>query len=147
MIDEWVNKGHTNLNMLVNKSWAKAVNRKVELLKPTTPKNCIFMPFMDTNSHRTTKPYNFDIKSPSNSESYDRNGFFGTKFRGGQNCLLTVGVFSTRESTLGLTGWSLFYMVDQRVIWGPSYLITTGWHHIMNLLLVSNNGWETIPYF
>ena len=51
------------------------------------------MPFLDTNSHRTTKPYNFDIKCPSNSESYDQHGFFGTKFRGGQNLLLMVGGF------------------------------------------------------
>ena len=51
------------------------------------------MPFLDTNSHLTTKPYNFDIKCQSNSESYDRHGFFGTKIRGGQNFLLTAGVF------------------------------------------------------
>ena len=40
---------------------------KVELLKPTTPKKCIFMSFLDTNSHLSTKPWNFDIKSQSNS--------------------------------------------------------------------------------
>jgi len=43
------------------------------------------MPFLDTNSHLTIKPYNLDIKCQSNSESYDQHGFFGTKFRGGQN--------------------------------------------------------------
>ena len=41
----------------------------------------------------TTKPYNCDIKCQSNSGSYDRQGFFGTKFRGGLNFLLTVGSF------------------------------------------------------
>ena len=46
-------------------------------MKPTTPKNCIFMPFLDTNSHLTTKPYNFDIKCSANSESYDQHGFLG----------------------------------------------------------------------
>ena len=51
------------------------------------------MPFLDTNNHLTTKPYNFDIKCQSNSESYDQHGFFGTKFRGGQNFLITVGGF------------------------------------------------------
>ena len=51
------------------------------------------MPFLDTNSHLTTKPCNFDIKCKSNSEGYDRHGFFGTKFRGGQNFVLTVGGF------------------------------------------------------
>ena len=56
------------------------------------------MPFVDTNSHLTTKPSNFDIKCHSNSESYDRHGFFGTKFRGGQNFLFTVGgFFNERE--------------------------------------------------
>ena len=55
------------------------------------------MPFLDTNSHLTTKPYNFDIKFQSNSESYDQHGFFGTKFRGGQNFLLTVGSFFNKR--------------------------------------------------
>ena len=56
------------------------------------------MPILNTNSHLTTKPYNFDNKCQSNSESYDQHGFFGTKFRGGQNCLLTVGgFFNERE--------------------------------------------------
>ena len=71
---------------------------KVELWKPTTPKNSIFMPFLDTNSHLTTKPYNFDEKCQSNFESYDRHSFFGTKFRGVIICLLTVGgFFNERE--------------------------------------------------
>ena len=52
------------------------------------------MPFyFYTNRHRTTKPYNFDIKCQSNSESYDQHGFFGTKLRGGQNFTLTVEGF------------------------------------------------------
>ena len=55
------------------------------------------MPFLDTNSHLTTKPYNFDIKCQGNSKSYDRHGFFGTKKRGGQNFLLTVGSFSNKR--------------------------------------------------
>ena len=59
------------------------------------------MPFLDTNSHLTTKPYNFDIKCHSNSESYDRHGFFGTKFRGGQNFLLTVGIFFNEREYSG----------------------------------------------
>ena len=56
------------------------------------------MPFLDTNSHLTTKPYNFDIKSRSNSESYAQHGFLGPKFRAGQNFVLTVGgFFNQRE--------------------------------------------------
>ena len=56
------------------------------------------MPFLDTNSHLTTKPYNFDIKCQSNSESYNRHNFCGTKIRGGQNLLLMVeGFFNERE--------------------------------------------------
>ena len=50
------------------------------------------MPFLKTKSHPTTKPYNFDIECQSNSKSYDRYSFFGTKFWGGQNFLLTVAV-------------------------------------------------------
>ena len=56
------------------------------------------MPFVDTNSHLTTKPSNLDIKCHSNSESYDRHVFFGTNFRGGQNFLFAVGgFFNERE--------------------------------------------------
>ena len=32
------------------------------------------MPFLETNSHLTTKPYNFDIKCLGNSRSYDEHG-------------------------------------------------------------------------
>ena len=55
------------------------------------------MQFLDTNSHLTTKPYNFDIKCQSNSESYDQQGFFGTKLRGGQNFVLPVGSFFNKR--------------------------------------------------
>ena len=56
------------------------------------------MPFVDTNSHLTTKPYNFDIKCQSNSESYDRHSFFGTKFKGGKKKLFRLGgFFNVRE--------------------------------------------------
>ena len=41
------------------------------------------MPFFDTNSYLTTKPSNFDIKYHSNSESYDKDSFLGTKVRDG----------------------------------------------------------------
>ena len=71
------------------------------LLKPTTPKNCIFMPFLDTNSYLTTKPYNFDIKCKSNSESYDWHSFFRTMLRGGQNLVLTVGGFINEREYSG----------------------------------------------
>ena len=64
-------------------------------------KKLIFMPFVDTTSHLTTKPYNFDIKCHSNSESYDLHGFFGTRFRGGQNFLLTVGIFYNKREYSG----------------------------------------------
>ena len=55
------------------------------------------MPFLETNSQMTTKPYNCDIKCESNSASYNWHGFFGTKFRGGQSFLLTVGSFFNKR--------------------------------------------------
>ena len=62
------------------------------------------MPFVDTNSHLTTKPYNFDIKCQWTLESYDRHIFFGIKFGGGQNCSFTLGsFFNKREYSVG--GW------------------------------------------
>ena len=67
-------------------------------MKPTKPKIFIFTPFIDADSHLTTKPSNFDIKFHSYSESYDQHGFFGTNFRGGQNFLFTLGgFFNERE--------------------------------------------------
>ena len=59
------------------------------------------MPFVDTNSHPTTKPSNFDIKCQSNSETYEQHNFFGTKFKDGQNFLLTVGGFYNEREYSG----------------------------------------------
>ena len=80
----------------------------------TTPTNCIFMLFLDTNSHLTTKPYDFDIKCQSNSESYDRHGFVETKFRGGQNFLITVGGFYSEREYSG-ADW-LFLLINKKTI-------------------------------
>ena len=59
------------------------------------------MPFVDTNSHLTTKLHNFDFKCQSNSESYYRNVFFGTKFRGGQNFLFMMRGFPKERERYG----------------------------------------------
>ena len=59
------------------------------------------MPFVDTTSHLTTKPHNFYIKCHSNYESYDQHSFCGTKFRGGQNFLLTLGGFPKERECSG----------------------------------------------
>ena len=59
------------------------------------------MPFLDTNSHLATKPYNFDIMCQGNSENYDRHGFFGTKFRGGHNFLISLGGFYNEREYSG----------------------------------------------
>ena len=50
-----------------------------------------------TQSHLTTKPYNFDIKCQSNSESYDQHVFLGPSLGGGQTFLLTVGCFFNKR--------------------------------------------------
>ena len=59
------------------------------------------MPFLDTNSHLTTKPYNFDSKCQCNSESYDQHGYFGTKVRGGQSFWFTMGGFFDKREYSG----------------------------------------------
>ena len=57
-----------------------------------------------------TKPHNNYIKYQSNCENYDQHSFFWTKFRCGQIFLyLQWDIFSTRESSLGLTGWNFSY--------------------------------------
>ena len=45
-------------------------------MKQTKGKICIFVQFVDTNSHLTIKPHNFDINYQSNSKSFDRHCFF-----------------------------------------------------------------------
>ena len=73
------------------------------------------MPFVDKNIHMTTKLHNFDIKCHCNSESYDQNSFFWTKFRVSQIFLnLRWEVFPTRESDLGLTGWNSLIWVERQ---------------------------------
>ena len=75
------------------------------------------MPFLDTNTQLTTKPYNFDIKCQSNSESYDRHGLWGPSL-GGVRILYYGGMcfFLTRESTLRLTGRFLYYKIDDVIL-------------------------------
>jgi len=72
------------------------------------------MPFLDTNSHLTIKPYNLDIKCQSNSESYDQHGFFGTKLRGGQKFLLMVGGFFNKREYSG-ADWLVPFIMDHHM--------------------------------
>ena len=51
------------------------------------------MPFLDPNSHVKTNPYNFDIKSQCNLESYDQYGFLASSLGGVRVYLFTVGGF------------------------------------------------------
>ena len=46
---------------------------------------------------------------------------FGTKFRGVRILSLRWEVFPTRESTLGLTGWTLSYLFRHLKFWGLHY--------------------------
>ena len=67
------------------------------------------MPFLDTNSHLITKPYNVDIKCQINSESNDQQGFFETQFRGVQKYLRTVGGFYNEGEYSGANWLVLLY--------------------------------------
>ena len=59
------------------------------------------MLLVDTISHLSTKLHNLDMKCHSKSESYDQHGFFGTKFRGGQIFLFTMGGFLNKREGSG----------------------------------------------
>ena len=83
-----------------NKQDLKQQSAKVEPLKLTTQKNCIFRPFVDTNTHLTTKTYNFDIASLCHSESNELHGCYGTNFGGGQNFVFLLGsLINKRDSS------------------------------------------------
>ena len=84
------------------------------------------MQFLDTNSHLTTKQYNFDIKGLSNSESYDPHGFFGTKFRGGQNFLMMVGGFYNKREYSGADWLVLLLCVISFIYFRQKNIIVLG---------------------
>ena len=88
MIDNWIHNGHTKLNL-----FSVLGEQMKSLCSKQSKFNGICRLFVVTNSQLTTKTYNFDIKCQNISESYDHHGFYGTKFRGGQNVLFTLGGF------------------------------------------------------
>ena len=63
------------------------------------------MQLVDTKSHLTTKPCNFEIKCQGNSERYEQHNFFASNFGGGQKFVYLLG--SCFESTLVVTGRTL----------------------------------------
>ena len=72
-------------------SRAEAVNsQSLTFQTDYTSTSCIFMPFVD-----------IAIKCQSNSEGYDQHGLFGTKFRGGQNFLFSMGGFPNERECSG----------------------------------------------
>ena len=64
-------------HFLLKKSRGQSVNSQNWTSETNYTQTLHFMPFVDTNSHLTTKLYNFDIKCESNSESNDQHIFFG----------------------------------------------------------------------
>ena len=117
MIDDWVNKGHTNLNMfsVVGEQIRSLSSKqsKLNFWNQLHPKIAFLCP-----GHKQlpdTKPYNLDIKCKSNSESYDRHGFFGTKFRGSQNFVLTVGGFFNEREYFGADWLVPILSIDEAI--------------------------------
>ena len=104
IIDGWIKKGHTMLNMFsVLGKQIKSIGSKQSDNQNWTFKTnctnffCICLPMVDTNVqlwHQVLK--HFWKLWPTQ--------IFGTNFGGGQNFYLLRKVFSTRESTLELTG-------------------------------------------
>ena len=96
--NKWMSQQRTHKFEYVFRCWwinqeLKQKQSKLNFWNQLQPKRAFLCRFWTKNSHLSTKPYNFDIKYPSNSESYDHHGFFGTMFRGGQSFLLKVEVF------------------------------------------------------
>ena len=72
-------------SLLVNKSGAKAVHSQSWTFETSYTQK---LHFYAVSGHKQPPD-----DQTSNSESYNHPGFYGTKFRGGQNFLLIVGVF------------------------------------------------------
>ena len=113
----FVHKGLTKLNMfsVFDEPFKRLCSKQAKLnfWNQLHQKIDYLCPFLKTNSHLTTKPYNFDLKCRYNLESYYKYGCFDTKFRGVRVFYyLTWKVIFTRESTLGLTVWAFSYSIS-----------------------------------
>ena len=67
------------------------------------------MPFLDTNSHLTTKPYNFDINVQAILKAMIDTVFLGPSLGGVRFFLLPVRVFFNKREYSG-AGWPLSYI-------------------------------------
>ena len=74
-----------------------------------------FLPFVNTNSHLTTKPYNVYIKCQCNSETRT-NTVFWDQIWGCSEFVYVGRLFITTETTLLLTGYSLSYLNNHNAV-------------------------------
>ena len=110
IINDWIHKGQTNLNMFqffVEKIRAQAGNSKSWTFETDyTPKLHFYVVWQHKRPpHNQTTQFwdqvwkHFKKLSPTQ--------FFWDRVWGGKNFYLQLGVFLTRESALGMTGWIL----------------------------------------
>ena len=113
-VDDWVHKGHTKLNMFsVFGEQIKRLSSKPSKLNCETDytQNCIFMPFVDTNSHLKTKPHVLRSSLRTILKVMTNTEFLGPSLREVTILYSWWEVFPTRESVLGLTSWTLSYII------------------------------------
>ena len=67
------------------------------------------MLFVDTNSHLTAKLHNLTSSVKAILKAMTNTGFLGPSVGVVSFLNLRWKIFLTRESALGLTGWTLFY--------------------------------------
>ena len=124
MTYDWVRKGQTKLSMYsVFGEQIKSLSSnqsKLNFWNRLHPKFALLCRFLTQTATWWPNHPILASSDQSNSESYDQHSFFGTKFMGGQNFYLHWEVFTTRERTLGLTGWTFSYTI-LKMLACPSY--------------------------
>ena len=107
MIDDWFNKGNTNLNMCFCCWWTNQELKqkivRVDLLKPTTAKKWHFYAVPGHKQPPDNQIIQFWHQVPKQFWKLWPTHFFGTEFKGGHNVFIYSGRLSQRERVLW--GW------------------------------------------
>ena len=89
----------------------------MELSKLTTAKYIICLPIVDSNSHLTTKPSNFDIKCWCNSKNNDQHGLWVVRI------FVYIGKFFNKRERV-LWWWLAGTSLKDSWVWREALLVS-----------------------